>query len=381
MKKRWNTFNKHYAPSAYNVSRCSARSEAVRILIYLIIDGAALFFTSHYHPSTFARLRSYVLHRIHASTSLQSSHTPAQTDRTPGSTAPAIVASSSRYPFPYRANAVDREQICIPSGWDSFGKIRVLRDGFDCAATARGWQLDLGATIREEGDEIKAPTSTLSAYESIVTDIETLQNPHASAESYMEVQNEQDFLRAHHDMLVREAAKVRQQQQQLALASGNALPGLQSPYITDMAKKFFGSAGVVGPMASSGLSLPTVERALDMESGNLPVDASSAKRSGLDRRVSREYEKGNQQNLLIVVMHRILHVRQRQFRMQKSFLRPCQVSRLRLRSQIHLLLQVVAHKTKYWQTSSRACLLIGKIRLVKVVPVRQQAERRQIVIV
>ena len=208
-------------------------------------------------------------------------------DTAPASTAPAIVARSSRYPFLYRANAVDRDQIRIPTGWDSFGKIRVLRDGFDCAAIARGWQLDLGATIHQDGNEAEAAAYTLSAYERIVADIETLQNPHANAEGYMDVQNEQDFLRAHHDMLAREAAKVRQQQQQLAQASGNALPALQSPDITDMAKKFFGSAGVVGPMASSGLSLPTVERALDREGGNLPVDANS-KRSGLERRVSAE---------------------------------------------------------------------------------------------
>lgn len=258
-----------------------------------IADGAAIFFTSHYHPSTLLRLRSYVLHRLHALSTLQHVHMAAESDTSqPTNAAAAAVATSSRYPFPYRANAVDREQICIPTGWDSFGKIRVLREGFDCAALARGWSLDMGQDIdtHEEG-----AVSTLALYESIVTDIDTLRNPNAAANAYLEVQNEQDFLKAHYDMLAREAAKHRQQlqQQQLqqqqatASTSGKASNPAPSPDITDVAKKFFGSAGIVGPMASAGLSLPTVEKALDRESASSPVDSSSNnRRAGLERRVS-----------------------------------------------------------------------------------------------
>lgn len=212
-----------------------------------------------------------------------------ESDPNPASTAAAAaVASSSRYPFPYRANAVDREQICIPTGWDSFGKIRVLREGFDCATIARGWALDMGLDLDEE--DAKTSASTLVSYESVVTDVESLRNPHAATNAYLEVQNEQDFLKAHYDMLAREAAKHRQQQQQLqqqqAAASGKPLNPAQSPDITDVAKKFFGSAGVVGPMASAGLSLPTVERALDREGASSPAEVSSTRKVGLERRVS-----------------------------------------------------------------------------------------------
>lgn len=243
-----------------------------------------MFFTSQYHPPTLARLRSYVLHRLHATISLQSTHVPGQSDSNEASVASALVPSTSRYPFPHRANAVDREQICIPTGWDSFGKIRVLREGFDCAAIARGWRLDIGAKDEQDDTEERSVTSTLSAYEGIVTDVETLQNPHTSTSGYMEVQNEQDFLRAHHEILAREAAKARQQQQQQASIAGKTMSGGSSPDITDVAKKFFGSVGVVGPMASSGLSLPTVEKALDRESSSTATDIGSARRT-TERRV------------------------------------------------------------------------------------------------
>lgn len=213
----------------------------------------------------------------------------------PTNAAAAAVASSSRYPFPYRTNAVDREQICIPTGWDSFGKIRVLREGFDCAAVARGWSLDMGQDIDTDEEGVRPTVSTLASYESIVTDIDSLRNPNAAANAYLEVQNEQDFLKAHYDMLAREAAKHRQQQQQqlqqqqqaaISMTGKASNPAL-SPDITDVAKKFFGSAGIVGPMASAGLSLPTVEKALDRESASSPVDSSSNnRRAGLERRVS-----------------------------------------------------------------------------------------------
>lgn len=148
--------------------------------------------------------------------------------------------------------------------------------------------MDMGLDISEKDDS--QASSTVASYESIVTDVESLHNPSMATKAYLEVQNEQDFLKAHHDMLAREAAKHRHAQQQLqqqqAAAAGKAFNPAQSPDITDVARKFFGSAGVVGPMASSGLSLPTVERALERDSISSTVDATSSRRSGLERRVS-----------------------------------------------------------------------------------------------
>jgi dynein light intermediate chain 1 len=53
------------------------------------------------------------------------------------------VAVTTRFPFPYRANVLDRDAVRIPAGWDSWGKISVLREGFDPARVGRAWDISL----------------------------------------------------------------------------------------------------------------------------------------------------------------------------------------------------------------------------------------------
>jgi len=38
---------------------------------------------------------------------------------------------------------IDRDKVTVPPNWDSWGKIRVLREGFDVEAVSRGWSLDI----------------------------------------------------------------------------------------------------------------------------------------------------------------------------------------------------------------------------------------------
>lgn len=94
--------------------------------------GGALFFTSERKPETIGRLRSYVLHRLFGqlvSTSL--------------TTATSGTGTSRLFPFPYKANVIDRDEVLIPMGWDSWGKIKILRDGFNPAVVGNGWLLDI----------------------------------------------------------------------------------------------------------------------------------------------------------------------------------------------------------------------------------------------
>ncbi|KAI1379072.1 putative motor protein [Hypoxylon crocopeplum] len=44
---------------------------------------------------------------------------------------------------PLKANVIDRDKIMVPPNWDSWGKIRVLRDGFDVERVSEGWSIDL----------------------------------------------------------------------------------------------------------------------------------------------------------------------------------------------------------------------------------------------
>ncbi|KAI0475986.1 dynein light intermediate chain-domain-containing protein [Xylariaceae sp. FL0804] len=44
---------------------------------------------------------------------------------------------------PLKHNVIDRDKIVVPPNWDSWGKIRVLRDGFDVESVSEGWSIDL----------------------------------------------------------------------------------------------------------------------------------------------------------------------------------------------------------------------------------------------
>ncbi|KAL8413238.1 hypothetical protein RB594_004749 [Gaeumannomyces avenae] len=44
---------------------------------------------------------------------------------------------------PLKHNVIDRDKIAVPPNWDSWGKIRVLRDGFDVESVSNGWSIDL----------------------------------------------------------------------------------------------------------------------------------------------------------------------------------------------------------------------------------------------
>jgi dynein light intermediate chain 1 len=44
---------------------------------------------------------------------------------------------------PLKPNVIDRDKIVVPPNWDSWGKIRVLREGFDVELVSNGWTIDL----------------------------------------------------------------------------------------------------------------------------------------------------------------------------------------------------------------------------------------------
>jgi dynein light intermediate chain 1 len=44
---------------------------------------------------------------------------------------------------PLKHNVIDRDKIVVPPNWDSWGKIRVLRDGFGVDQVSNGWSIDL----------------------------------------------------------------------------------------------------------------------------------------------------------------------------------------------------------------------------------------------
>lgn len=101
-------------------------------LFLFFVDGAALFYTSTLHPYTYHNLREYILHRV-------------------------LTTSTKPYPFHIKAQVIERDTVLVPSGWDSWGKIKILREGFDCENLNDGWDADMDAVMdRQMPDKLGA---------------------------------------------------------------------------------------------------------------------------------------------------------------------------------------------------------------------------------
>ncbi|KAK6003899.1 hypothetical protein QM012_008749 [Aureobasidium pullulans] len=142
---------------------------------------------------------------------------------------------------PPKHNVVDRDRVLVPSGWDSWGKIRVLREGFDVEGISRAW----GVEIQDLPSAPNSPTlpstpkaqtaggaaepsladqdTTISLYE------QQIQNPHPPAPSQPKLEVEctpdQTFLAAQAESLDRyraedEAAKKARDARRVANGAG-----------------------------------------------------------------------------------------------------------------------------------------------------------------
>ncbi|KAJ9479968.1 hypothetical protein PHBOTO_003722 [Pseudozyma hubeiensis] len=204
--------------------------------------GAALFYTSSMRAQSIDILRSYLLHRL---------FTPVQAQADGNSGAGAV------FGFSYRASTTDRDTLLVPAGWDSWGKIRALRETFDCGGMAKGWENDceierlrrtrklarsreveeeLEKEMRMERGEGEEVQSAMKLYEDIVSDWEAVVGGKDGG-SKVRVPDEQAFLGAHHATLQKDPD----------------------------AKSRFSKRAVVGPMTGSSAGLPSVEKLMERE--------------------------------------------------------------------------------------------------------------------
>lgn len=86
----------------------------------------------------------------------------------PAAGASSEVAAPPRNPFVFehKPNALDRDKIVIPAGWDSWGKIAVLRDGFDAKLWGEAWENDL-----DHSDDSDGTAHAQRLYASLVPDM------------------------------------------------------------------------------------------------------------------------------------------------------------------------------------------------------------------
>ncbi|PVF96464.1 hypothetical protein CPB86DRAFT_762055 [Serendipita vermifera] len=229
--------------------------------------GAALFYSTQV-PTTQAILRQYVLHYLFIPNPPQ----PAM-----GST---DIPAPPRNPFKFThpANALDRDRIVIPAGWDSWGKIKILRDEFEPSRWSEGWERDLEAfslapTSSTNGVGSTAPRAAETRLGLAVSNgarsyFKTLVGPDRgpameTLPQIIQPTPEQAFLQQHYETLAKDPGRdPRATFRQPAVAVDGAA-------ISSSAGGAGGvGVGVVGPLGSSSFSLPSVEKAIaEMEGG------------------------------------------------------------------------------------------------------------------
>lgn len=88
-------------------------------------------------------------------------------------------------------NVIDRDKVLIPPNWDSWGKIRVLREGFDVEGTSSGWSVEIQAraSVAANGDtetDHAEPNPSTSPEGAILPTYEsTIPDPHAYSSSQL----------------------------------------------------------------------------------------------------------------------------------------------------------------------------------------------------
>jgi len=188
-----------------------------------------LFYTTTV-PATLQVLRQYALHALFAP--------PAPSPVASGAEPQAPIRNI--FPFHHKPNTLDRDRIVVPAGWDSWGKISVMRDGFDAKTWGEAWERDLN-------DDHSEGSGARKLYASLVPDQGTKPHP---LPPFNNPTPEQAFLAKNYD----ENAKKPDRDPRGAFRNPTDLTGA--------------SAGIVGPLGSSSFNLPNVERALtEMEVG------------------------------------------------------------------------------------------------------------------
>ncbi|GAM82709.1 hypothetical protein ANO11243_006930 [Dothideomycetidae sp. 11243] len=117
-------------------------------------------------------------------------------------------------------NVIDRDRVFVPPGWDSWGKIRVLREGFDIEGVSRAWGVDIDKAMDQEqhkntDDEQTKQVSTESMYAQRISNPKRTNTAPPAIE--VEYTSDQTFLAAQLErleaFLAEDEAKKKDEQQ------------------------------------------------------------------------------------------------------------------------------------------------------------------------
>ncbi|KAI7829471.1 dynein light intermediate chain-domain-containing protein [Gamsiella multidivaricata] len=224
--------------------------------------GASLFYTSIHHPHTYADLRQYILHRLLTPSTLNNPQQQQQQQhQQPQHQQP------SSFPFRLRAQVVERDQVMVPSGWDSIGKIKVLRNGFDCEGVADGWDMDMKQEGAQADGAVVSAGSLAGArqvYEEVITNPKHNHAP-AAIQPLITAEDDQVFLDRFFETLQR--ANDRTSSSAMGGGVGLGSHGAQGP-------------PVVGPLSSGYTSMLNSHHASPPPSMSTAQSIGSGGRSG-----------------------------------------------------------------------------------------------------
>lgn len=82
---------------------------------------------------------------------------------------------------PLKHNVIDRDKVVLPPNWDSWGKIRVLREGFDVEGVNQGWSIDIDEPLK-----VTADVATKGMNGQVVKDDQPSQKPAGAVAHYEE---------------------------------------------------------------------------------------------------------------------------------------------------------------------------------------------------
>ncbi|KAF7731782.1 hypothetical protein EC973_008297 [Apophysomyces ossiformis] len=181
--------------------------------------GAALFYTSTLQPYTFHNLRQYILHRL-------------------------LTMPSKPFPFMKKVQVVERDCVLVPSGWDSWGKVKVLREGFDCEGVQQGWDADMEAILDRQQP---GPNGARAIFEETIPDPELEEQP-LNLPPTVPCEDEQIFFERHFETLQRASEGPSRQ------GTGGAPAGTHP--------------SVVGPLSISSSAIDLMLTSTEKESEN-----------------------------------------------------------------------------------------------------------------
>ncbi|TIA99512.1 hypothetical protein E3P96_02904 [Wallemia ichthyophaga] len=197
--------------------------------------GAAIAYTSINKPETINLAREYIYHRLFQPDA--QSHAPRS------------------FPFNRRAVIVEHDAVFIPSGWDSWGKITALREGISPTddIVNEGWDNQLN------GDQDAQPKSSKIFQDVIHDPTRYHYNLSTQQDTELVAESETNFLAKHFESLSKDPQRDPR----------NTFKQASKPESVS-----YGS-GIVGPMDSDSLNLPSVERVMRNETSGISENTES----------------------------------------------------------------------------------------------------------